>query len=100
MLFFDILDGPTPKRGDIVQSNVGDLRERTWIVLRARKIRRRESQPRLPRFQVWMVRWWELEPDFRMRLYRSAERNGGQNLLFFHRYPAKKKKRDPFLEDF
>ena len=87
----DIFDGPLPKRGDIVQSNVGQRRERTWLILHARRIR---SRPKgVPRFDVWMARWWQLEADFRMRLYRSAERSGGQNVLFFHRYPAAKKKK-------
>jgi hypothetical protein len=100
-VFIDILDdGPPPKRGDIVQTNVGNRRERTWLILSARKMRRapREYVPlgKLPpRFDVWMARWWELEADFRMRLYRSAQRNGGQNVHHFHRYPAKKKRR-PF----
>jgi hypothetical protein len=59
-LFIDILDGgPAIKRGDLVQSNVGDRRERTWIVLRAIRMKRREVSA-VPRFRVWMVRWWEL----------------------------------------
>jgi len=99
-MMIDILDGgPAPKRGDIVQTNVGDKRERTWMILRVRKIARRDSTTPLgklpPRFDVWMARWWELEPDFRMRLYHSAERAGGQLSMQVHRYPAKKKRR-PF----
>jgi len=95
-MFMDILDGgPPPKRGDIVQTNVGNRRERTWLILRVRQMRRRTKKG-VPRFDVWMARWWELESDFRMRLYRSAERNGGQNLMYFQRYPPKKKRRDPF----
>ena len=91
-LFIDILDGgPAIKRGDLVQSNVGDRRERTWIVLRAVRMKRRESGA-VPRFWVWMVRWWELEPEMRRRLYESAERNGGQGILNLRRYPQKKKK--------
>jgi hypothetical protein len=102
-VFIDILDdGPAPKRGDIVQSNVGNKRERTWMILRVRKIARRDSHTplgKLPRrYAVWMVRWWELEADFRMRLYRSAERAGGQQVMDFVRYPAKKRNRDPFLD--
>jgi len=34
-----------------------------------------------------------------MRLYRSAERAGGQDVILFDRYKTKKKKRDPFLCD-
>lgn len=106
MPFIDILDGtslldiidgrvpPSIKRGDIVQSNVGDHRERTWMVLSARLtncVMSKERCRKPPRYQVWMARWWELEPDFRIRLFRSAERNGGQRVINFKRYPAKKK---------
>lgn len=93
--FVDIYDGPAPKRGDIVQTNVGNRRERTWMVLRVRESR---SRPKgVPRFNVWMARWWELEADFRMKLYRSAERAGGQNVHFFWRYPAKKRRSIRFV---
>jgi len=78
----DSLDGTIPKRGDILQTNVGDRRERTCLVLRVRRFRRREH-----RFDVWCERWWELEPEFRMRLARSAERAGGQAVYRFKRYP-------------
>lgn len=78
----------TPKRGDLVQTNVGDKRERTCFILRA-------SRGRAPRrFNVWAARWWELEPDFRMRLFRSAERRPeGQQVFDFVRFrrPAPKK---------
>jgi hypothetical protein len=69
--------GEKPKRGDLLQSNVGDRRERTWFILAARLLWMR-SKSGQDRFKVWRARWWELEADFRMRLYRSAERNGGQ----------------------
>lgn len=88
------MDGPAdsiPKRGDIVQTNVGDKRERTCLVLHS-------HQAKTGRSHVWCERWWELEPDFRMRLYRSAQRNGGQQVIYFERYPPKKKKRfTPFF---
>jgi hypothetical protein len=79
----NMLGGGRPKRGDLLQSNVGDKRERTWFILHARKILRRTDAPLgtvVPRFEVWRARWWELEPAMRMQLYRSAERNGGQVL--------------------
>lgn len=87
-LVMDSMDGTIPKRGDIVQTNVGNGRERTCLILRTHRVRGL-------RFHVWAERWWELEPDQRMRLYRSAERAGGQSVLFFKRY-APKKKRAPF----
>jgi hypothetical protein len=92
----DIFDGPAPKRGDLIQSNVGDRRERTWFVLRVHKVRRSAGDTPIgsvvPRFDIWWARWWELEPDMRMRLFRSAERAGGQNVIFFQRYPSKKRR--------
>jgi len=100
----DMFDGPPPKRGDIVQTNVGNPRERTWMILRARKIRRSAGATPIgqvvPRFDVWMARWWELEADCRMRLFRSAQRAGGQNVIYFRRYQAKKKHRDPYIEKY
>ena len=88
MTFIDILDGgPAPKRGDLVQSNVGKKKERTWFILRVR------SSRIASRYNVWMVRWWELSPRFRSLLFESAERNGGQRVIFFKRYPARKRKR-------
>lgn len=88
-------DAPMPKRGDIVQTNVGNKRERTWLILHAHRVDRivHSSRELIPRFKLWAARWWDLEADFRMRLFRSAERNGGQNVLFFYRHKAKKKPR-------
>ena len=87
MFFIDMYgqDAAFPKRGDLVQSNVGDKRERTWMILRSHRSRREPKG--VPRFYVWMARWWEIEPDLRMRLYRSAQRNGGQNVIEVFRYP-------------
>lgn len=78
---------PTPKRGDIVQTNVGNPRERTCLVLRSR---RSKSRPR--RFHLWIERWWQIERATRIRLMRSAERNGGESAFCFHRYGPKKKR--------
>lgn len=94
--------GAHPKRGDILQTNVGDKRERTCIILHARKIARRDNITPIgklaARFHIWCERWWEMEPDFRMRLYLSAQRNGGQQVIFFKRYKLKKKRsRLPFF---
>lgn len=87
-VFYDCPSDVTPKRGDILQTNVGDRRERTFLILRSRRMRTEKH-----RFQLWAERWWQIEPDTRMRLYESAERNGGQTAHPFHRYPAKKKPR-------
>jgi hypothetical protein len=90
VLFIDLFDHSQIKRGDIVQSNLGDKRERTWLVLRALRVRRKMGS--VPRYRLWMARWWQLEPEMRVRLFQSAERNGGQQTIFFKRYPAKRKR--------
>jgi hypothetical protein len=90
MFTCDMYSCGAPKRGDIVQTNVGSKRERTWLVL---GVRRAKREPKgVPRYKIWAARWWELEAEMRMALYRSAERNGGQGIIYFRRYPAKKKK--------
>jgi hypothetical protein len=89
-LTIDISDnsGIVPKRGDLLHTNVGDRRERTCMIL---SVRRLKPVIGLPRFKLWAERWWQLEPEFRMRLFRSAERNGGQALIRFKRHSARKK---------
>lgn len=85
-----------PKRGDILQSAIGTKRERTWLVLHAHPLPHGahpvtgESSRRT---KLWAARWWELDAEFRMALYRSAERAGGQNLYPLYRFPVKKKAR-------
>jgi hypothetical protein len=87
----DIMDfGSLPKRGDILQTNVGSRRERTCLILAVKRLKPMKG---FPRCRVWAERWWEIEPELRMRLWRSAERNGGQRSMEFHRYPAKPKRR-------
>jgi hypothetical protein len=85
-----------PKRGDILRTNVGSLRERTCLVLATRPMRDRycvHMQMQVHRTQLWVARWWELEPVARMLLYRSAERAGGQKVIEFQRFPANNSKR-------
>lgn len=83
----DMLDGSAvPKRGDLLQSNVGDRRERTWFVVAAHSLKPTKG---VPRCRLWIERWWEMEAELRMSLYQSAERNGGQRVVTFTRYPAK-----------
>lgn len=89
-LTMDCFDGSAPKRGDILQTNVGDRRERTCLILRVHR-----SSAMAWRFHIWCERWWQLEPDFRMRLYRSAERAGGQAVGYFTRYKPPKPRRTP-----
>lgn len=90
MLLMDMLgnDGREPKRGDLVQTNVGDRRERTWFVIRARKVKRRILGTSA-RFELDVARWWEIEPELRIMLFRSAERRGGQNVFAYKRYARK-----------
>jgi hypothetical protein len=44
------------------------------------------------RTKVWAERWWELEPEMRVALHRSAERRGGQLVHKFYRFRARKRK--------
>lgn len=81
----DMFDGPIPKRGDILQTNVGSRRERTFMVLHSRRLR---PTGRVPRCSVWAERWWDMEPELRMALFMSAQRNGGQRVIYFERYKA------------
>lgn len=91
MIRIDMFDGAKPKRGDIVQTNCGNRRERTWFVIHSRRVKRREES--IPRYELHIVLWWKLEPEMRVMLFRSAERNGGQRVINFNRYPAKRKSR-------
>jgi len=83
-----------PKRGDLVQSNVGDKRERTWLVLTTHVLPTRRCDfmgITAQRTRVWAERWWELDPEIRTGLFRSAERAGGQRLHEFRRFPPKRR---------
>jgi hypothetical protein len=83
-----------PKRGDLLYTNVGGRRERTWIILAARILPTRwcaEMGITAQRARLWAERWWEIEPEMRMALFRSAERAGGQVAFGFQRFPAKRK---------
>lgn len=89
MVTIDMLDGSQiPKRGDILQTNVGDRRERTFLILCSRRLKPTKG---VPRAKLWAERWWEIEPELRMALLRSAERNGGQRVVKFFRYGSKRR---------
>jgi hypothetical protein len=93
-IFHQPVNDSRPKRGDLLQSNIGSKRERTWLVLGVRVLPTRwcsEMGITAQRTRVWAERWWQLEPEMRMALYRSAERSGGQATYRFHRFPAKRK---------
>lgn len=84
----DMLDGclQGPRRGDIVQTT-----RRTYLVLHSRRVKRKDRDA-VPRYQLWSVRWWELEPEMRMALKRSADRReDGQQVFYMTWYPRKKK---------
>lgn len=83
-------DAPAPKRGDLIQTAMGTRRQRTWMILRS--VRKKKSKHR--RFSIWKARWWELESEFRLKLYLSATRNGGQ-ITWYTRPLRKKKVRHP-----
>jgi hypothetical protein len=87
----------SPKRGDLVHTNIGSKRERTWFILAVREVQERIC-PEMGgvltrRYKIWAERWWTLDPETRVRLYRSATRAGGQHVYQFERFPAKRKKR-------
>lgn len=90
MFTMDCYFGSLPKRGDLLQTNVGNRRERTWFIIQARRIKRKE--PAVPRYALSVVRWWEIRPETRRRLFKSAERAGGQNVFLFKPYLVKKKR--------
>lgn len=83
-----------PRRGDLLQSNIGDRRERTWIVISSRVLPTRwcrEMNMTAQRTKVWAERWWDLEPGTRLALYNSAVRSGGQAVHPLFRFRAAKK---------
>jgi len=91
--FWHPVDYLRPKRGDLVQTNVGNWRERTFIVLSVRSLGARprpEMGLNTQRTRVWAERWWEIEPATRVALARSAERAGGQAVHYFEPFRAKK----------
>lgn len=89
LLTMDIEIGVSiPKRGDLVQTNVGDKRERTCIILRVRRLRPTKG---VPRCRVWAERWWQVDEELRLKLFRSAERAGGQQCIAFKRYTPKRR---------
>lgn len=88
------LGAERPKRGDLLQSNIGTKRERTWLILGARILRIgfcKHVGVTTQRTKLWAERWWEVEPETRMALYRSAERRGGQVRHDFYRFAAKRR---------
>ena len=95
VIYCDREGEPRPARGDLLQTNVGDRRERTWLVLGARALAPRriaEWGITAQRTRVWCERWWELEPSLRVALFRSAQRrDGGQRVFPFHRFRAKRR---------
>lgn len=82
-----------PKRGDLLQTNVGDKRERTWLILHVHLLRPTKG---VHRCRVWAERWWQVDEDLRLKLFHSAERADGQMCIVFKRYPARKSGRHTF----
>lgn len=84
----DLLNGGLgPKRGDRLRSP-----KTTYYVLGSRKVNRRDpSAP--PRYQLWVEKLRDIEPELRGRLLRSACRRGGSFMFEFTWYPRKKKSR-------
>lgn len=86
---------PRPRRGDLIESNIGDRRERTWLVLGTHTLPTTWCEQMgiiAQRTRVWAARWWQLEPEMRVALWQSAERAGGQRSYLFERFKAKRKR--------
>ncbi len=91
------VDHPAPKRGDLLQSNIGKRTERTWFILSAKELPQKNCKEMggimTRRYKVVAVRWWELEPEMRILLFRSAERRGGQEVHPSQRFKPKRRAR-------
>lgn len=80
-----------------MRTNVGDRRERLWMVIATHVLPTRWCAPMgitAQRTRMWAERWWEIEPEMRMALFQSMERAGGQatfDFVRFQRPPAKRK---------
>lgn len=86
---FEEFEGIWPKRGDLVYTAIDSRKMRTWFVL---WVRPRKQRPGVkPRCDYGRARWWEIEPETRMALYRSAERAGGQRWWYLRSLPKKKR---------
>lgn len=84
-----------PKRGDLLQTNVGDARERTCFILCIKTIPDRWCKQmgiEAKRTKLWAARWWEIESNLRLSLFRSAQRRGGQKTHYFYRFATKSKR--------
>lgn len=86
---------PAPKRGDLLFSNLRSKNQRTWLVVGVRALKigpcKEWGGAAARRYKIWAERWWELEPETRVALFRSAERAGGQTAHEFFRFPQKRK---------
>lgn len=81
---------PVPGRGDLIETALETKRQRTWFVLGTKRMS--PAADGTPRVKLWIERWWDLDPATRMRLFKSAERRGGQVVIPTRRIPAKRKK--------
>lgn len=93
-IFHQPVDEPRIKRGDLLQTNLGNRRERTFLMLATHLLPTRfcrEMGVTTRRTRVWAERWWQLEVPLRLALAASAERNGGQRCFRFMRFSRKQK---------
>ena len=81
--------GLVPKRGDLLVSLRRGSWHRTWFVIAVKPAKPARG---VPRFKIHRERWWLLEPETRMRLFRYAERHGGQVVIEYTANKPKKRK--------
>ena len=82
---------PPPKRGDLMQSNIGDRRERTWIIARVRRIKRKDSNA-CRRFEITLYRWWTLSVKARQKLCSAQMRSLFNVQSVFELYRTKRER--------
>lgn len=106
-LTIDFPDGYHPKRGDIVQTNVGDKRERTCMVWRVKKVNRivhihdpdpeRATRDLVPRYKDMvrtLVGTGSGLSDSPVSQCRACRRAAGH---FLHQVPTQKEKEGSVL---
>jgi hypothetical protein len=87
-MWMDIHDGSDgPLRGDRLSSS-----KTLYWVLHSRKVKRRDPAA-CPRYQLFVVKADECEPELKGWLLRSAMRREGSRLFRFQWYPRKKKRK-------
>jgi len=64
---------------------IGYRRQRTFLVLKIHSVKPATGTQGC---SVWAERWWEIEPELRMQLFRSAVRASGQQVFSLQSTPC------------